>query len=112
MLFNSAEFLLFFLPATLAGFLLVAARSCRTATFWLSVASIAFYAYWDVTNLPILIISVVFNWCVGRIVGQYQGRSAGRYILGIAISIDLFMLGYFKYAQFTVDAINQFGVDG
>ena len=64
MLFNSFEFIFIYLPITLAGFIIVgkfvAAPIARVV--WLALASLAFYAYWNVEFLPIIVVSIVANF--------------------------------------------------
>jgi alginate O-acetyltransferase complex protein AlgI len=67
MLFNSYEFIFFFMPATLVFFYLLSKlRFFRTATFSLVLASLVFYSYWDVRYIPLLIFSIVFNYLLGK----------------------------------------------
>ena len=106
MLFNSAEFLLVFLPVTLAGFLILAFRFSWWATLWLTIASFAFYAYWDVGRVWILAMSIAFNLGAGCVIGRHHGTAAGKAFLIGAIGINLVLLGYFKYAGFFVETAN------
>ena len=63
MLFNSVEFLFVFLPITFfVYFLLNKAKLINLATAWLVVASLAFYSYWKIDYLPLILISMVFNY--------------------------------------------------
>src|SRR3546814_6185093 len=68
MLFNAPEFLLAFLPTVVIGFFLIA-RIGRPdwAIAWLVVASLFFYAWWRIDFLPLLLLSVLFNFAVGRL---------------------------------------------
>ena len=106
MLFNSAEFLLVFLPVSLAGFLILAFRFSWWATLWLTIASFAFYAYWDVGRVWILAMSIAFNLGAGCVIGRHHGTAAGKAVLIGAIGINLVLLGYFKYAGFFVETAN------
>ena len=59
MLFNSFEFLFLFLPGVLAAYYLARRYlSHLAALFVLNLASLVFYAWWDVRNLPLLLFSV------------------------------------------------------
>jgi D-alanyl-lipoteichoic acid acyltransferase DltB (MBOAT superfamily) len=109
MLFNSAEFLVVFFPLTLAGYLLLASRSSRIVTLWLTFASLAFYSYGDIHSLPILLGSIAFNFVTGTLIGHQKGRPIARLLLPLAIGANLALLGYFKYAQFAIDTANQAG---
>ncbi|KGK87234.1 alginate O-acetyltransferase [Desulfosporosinus sp. HMP52] len=103
MLFNSYAFIFVFLPTTMVVFFLLARqRLLSLATGILVLASIIFYAYWDIRNLPILITSMVFNFFAGRLL-QARRRQL---ILIIAIAVNLLTLGYYKYVGFIVDNLN------
>jgi alginate O-acetyltransferase complex protein AlgI len=99
MLFNSYPFLLLFLPITLAGFFLLSAWKIRAAAIWLAVASLAFYAWWDVRYLGLLVPSVVVNFLAGRMLGGLAVRRrdrARRWLLAGAVAANLAVLGYFN----------------
>ena len=65
MLFNSYPFLFGFLPITLAGYFWLARYGRRPAASWLALASLGFYAWWDIRFLPILGLSVIWNFGAG-----------------------------------------------
>jgi len=103
MLFNSYEFIFFFMPATLVFFYLLSKlRFFRTATFSLVLASLVFYSYWDVRYLPLLIFSIVFNHLLGKAIERTLSR--GLLILGAVV--DLGLLGYFRYTCFLLQSCN------
>ena len=104
MLFNSTEFLFFFLPATLAGFLLLKKHGYgRAAMGFIALASLFFYGWWNLNYLGLLLGSVIFNFTTGRLM---QFRGACRLTLIIGISGNLICLGIFKYFNFFVDNVN------
>jgi alginate O-acetyltransferase complex protein AlgI len=101
MLFNSYPFLFVFLPVTLAAFYLVAKRWPGIGAWVLAIASLAFYGYWDWHYLPLLIGSATFNWVMARLLERSPRGSAQRSVqLSVAITANLLLLGYFKYANF------------
>lgn len=102
MLFNSATFLFFFLPTVFGGFLLLAHFGLkRLAGLWLTLASLAFYGWWNPQYVPLLLGSMAFNYWVG---GQLMRRRNSALLLsGIAANVAL--LGYFKYTGFAVQTI-------
>jgi alginate O-acetyltransferase complex protein AlgI len=110
MLFNSYEFIFLFLPLTLAIYFL-AGRSgnTRLAFGWLLVASLFFYAYWHVANIAIIILSVCFNFWLGRHVIHPAHPSRRKLYVGLGIAANLALLGYFKYANFFVNNWNALG---
>lgn len=106
MLFNSYEFILAFLPVTLAVFLFLGSKSRSWALGWLILASLAFYAWWRPFNLAILLPSIVVNYALGRaLLGLPNSRWRG-VVLGLGIAFNIAVLGYFKYANFLVSATN------
>lgn len=103
MLFNSYEFIFIFLPITLfVYFLLAKKRYIKGAIGWLIFASLAFYSYWNIYYLPLLLVSILFNYNVGKKIEKTRRKS----ILIFGIAFNLSLLAYFKYAGFFVSSIN------
>jgi D-alanyl-lipoteichoic acid acyltransferase DltB (MBOAT superfamily) len=109
MLFNSFAFIFGFLPLTWAA--ATAARKAggiRLALAAISVASLIFYAMWDVRYLPILLGSIGMNFLLGK---RILGATAGGDDLGAArwlaagVTFNLLVLGFFKYSWFIVSNI-------
>ncbi len=99
MLFNSAEFILVFLPITIICFFFLAARlSKQAAIIWLVLASLFFYGWWEPTYLIIILLSMVSNYALGRVIHRSQSKS----LLAMAVAANLAVLGYYKYAGFLV----------
>jgi len=96
MLFNSYVFLAFFLPVALAGFGLACRFGRRAAMGWLLAASLAFYSWWNVAFLPVLLVSIAGNFAAARAIlaAKEPGRRA---ILLTAIALNLAALGWYKY---------------
>jgi D-alanyl-lipoteichoic acid acyltransferase DltB (MBOAT superfamily) len=110
MLFNSFEFILLFLPITLAVYFAVGRLADQRWAFgWLLFASLFFYAWWNPANLAIIILSVCFNYGVGQHVIQRAEQPRRKWFLGLGIAANLALLGYFKYANFFVDNWNALG---
>src|SRR3712207_2905568 len=103
MLFNSSEFVLLFLPVALGGYYLVGRLNRPTASVaWLVLTSSLFYSYWNVAFVPILAMSLLANYSLGRALGRRQSK----WLLGAGIGANLLLLGWFKYANFLVDNID------
>lgn len=106
MLFNSYEFLFVFLPVILFGFFWIAQKNHRLAALWLAATSVLFYGYWNVAFVGLLLSSIIFNYGAGYWIAQ--SRDAGRHgrvLLGIAVTVNLVALGYFKYANFFLSSV-------
>jgi len=95
-LYNSFEFILVFLPASLLLYFGAAAVSRGLANGVLCALSFGFYAWWDWRNLFVLAGSIAVNFVVGAVVRRRVSKPA----LVFGIGINLALLGYFKYANF------------
>ena len=103
MLFNSYEFIFLFLPVTLLIYvILVHNRKKEAAMTWLVVASLFFYGWWNPAYLLLITGSMLFNYYTGVQLSYRQNRL----LLGVAIAVNLGLLGYFKYANFFVENIS------
>ena len=105
MLFNSYGFLFVFLPLTLAGFFWLGRHSGLLAAGWLTLASLTFYGWWDWRFVPLLVLSIAFNYMMGLVIARTHGQSRQRWFV-IAVAADLMLLGYFKYANLLVSSLN------
>jgi len=99
MLFNSNEFLFFFLPTTLIVFYLLGGYSRNNALRWLILASLIFYAWWRPVNVLIIAPSIAINFALARILarlnenGGLPGTSKAILLFGIAFNVAF--LGFF-----------------
>jgi alginate O-acetyltransferase complex protein AlgI len=108
MLFNSYVFIFAFLPITfLIFFGLSRFRLVKAALIWLTVTSLFFYGYWNPANLPVMIISIVFNHQLGeQIAVAKPGSKHAKTLLLLGIIANLLIIGYYKYANFFLSSIN------
>lgn len=103
MLFNSIEFLFFFLPVVLVVFLLLQrVGNLRLILLWLVGCSMFFYAWWNPVYLLLLIFSACVNFCLGTLLSK-GGKDQGNHWLLLGVLFNLGLLGYFKYANFFID---------
>ncbi|MDI3294244.1 MBOAT family O-acyltransferase [Janthinobacterium tructae] len=114
MLFNSFAFLFGYLPIVLAGYFLLdrftPSASWRLApALWLALASLFFYAWWDVRYLPLLLASICVNYGAGRLIGARAGAARKRALVA-ALALNLGLLAYYKYANFFIDSVNAVAV--
>jgi alginate O-acetyltransferase complex protein AlgI len=109
MLFNSYEFVFFFLPITAIVFYLLGSRSKPLAIGWLILASLGFYAWWRPLNVALIAPSILVNYGLARLLLRWGGEQrvrAARAVLIAGIAFNVAFLGYFKYANFLVGAVN------
>src|SRR5271157_3667718 len=110
MLFNSHEFLIAFLPATLIGFYLLGAVRRQWAILWLILLSLAFYGWWRPVNILIIGPSILINFALASILLRLsQGGGwprLSRTVLLLGIAFNVLFLGFFKYTDFLYGTIN------
>lgn len=106
MLFNSYVFILGFLPITLVLYYLSAKKfGSQCARIVLILASLFFYSWWDVRNLPILLGSILVNYVLAGRILHSEGKNRKAWLI-LGILFDLGLLGYFKYSAFAVETVN------
>jgi alginate O-acetyltransferase complex protein AlgI len=105
MLFNSFSFLFLFFPVVVLGFFVVGRHSKAYAAAWLAGASLFFYGWWSVAYIPLLLGSILFNYWAGWRICHSSAPARRRY-LALAVTLDLALLAYFKYADFFIASAN------
>src|ERR1700757_4934376 len=101
MLFTWPSFVLLFLPAAVAVFYILQKKFKRTtALSWLLAVSLFFYATWHPPDLFILAVLIISNFAFGHLIARNTFRVSARLWLATGIAWNLFVLGYFKYAEF------------
>ncbi|MEZ0317553.1 MAG: MBOAT family protein [Methylophilaceae bacterium] len=112
MLFNSYSFVFLFLPVVIVIFFIIARGAKQLAALWLGVASLFFYGWWNPQFVLLLISSIIFNFFISNMIAETLTKKKSliqaKTILIIAISSNLFVLGYFKYADFFISSANSF----
>jgi alginate O-acetyltransferase complex protein AlgI len=114
-LFNSYIFIFGFLPIALVVFFtLTRFRLLKAALLWLTAASLFFYAYWNPAYLPLMLLSIGVNYFLGRAIEQLKPATRSAKIgLGLGITFNLGLLGYYKYADFVATSVRQlFSIPG
>lgn len=111
MLFTSVPYIFVFLPAVLLGyFVLNKHHRYRTAIAWLITASLFFYGFWNPGYIPLILLSMGFNYGIATAL-NHKSRFR-REILSFGIFSNIFFLGYYKYFPFILDNLNRFaGID-
>lgn len=92
--FASPAFITLFLPTVLA--LVYFARSLlgsKAALTMVAACSLAFYAIWDATQLWVIALSLVVNYCLAQMLQRHPANA----LLTIGIVFNLLLLGGFKY---------------
>src|SRR6476646_4192060 len=98
MLFNSFIFLLAFLPVTYVVFWSL--RTAKARYVWLTISGYVFYGYWDPRFCLLMAFSTLVSYFAGLCFLKYDDPKTRKVILIVPITIDLLLLGFFKYAGF------------
>src|SRR5438876_1377141 len=72
---------------------------------WILVASYVFYAWWDWRFVFLLACSTVGNHLAAAAIGRATGVRARKALLAVAVTFNLGLLAYFKYAGFLVSSV-------
>ena len=109
MLFNSFEFILAFLPITFfIYFYLNSKRLTEASKAFLVLSSLFFYSWWNIAYLPIILVSMLFNYVVGVSLSKDNEHTkvSKKTLLTFGIVANVSLLGYFKYADFLIENVN------
>ncbi len=113
MVFSSIEFLFYFLPIVLGAYFLADRYGPpRARNIVLLVASLLFYTWGSGVLVSLLLVSTCVDYFLGRVVDD--AREAGddrkrRLAVAASVAVNLSLLGYFKYANFMVEQLNELG---
>jgi alginate O-acetyltransferase complex protein AlgI len=103
LLFNSFVFLFLFLPITYGVFWVL--RSAQSRYVWLAVTGYIFYGYWNPRFCLLMALSTAVSYLAGLGFLKWKGASARRLCLIVPISVDLALLGFFKYFNFMLESV-------
>jgi D-alanyl-lipoteichoic acid acyltransferase DltB (MBOAT superfamily) len=104
MLFNTWEFLLYFV--VVYGLYLATMRQVKVQNAILLVASYVFYGWWDWRFLSLLVVSTVVDYSVALLLERSE-ESKRKSILLVSMAANLGLLGFFKYFNFFIDSAAQ-----
>jgi alginate O-acetyltransferase complex protein AlgI len=108
MIFTQSQFLFLFLPVTFAGYFLIGylIDSPSAPQAWLALASLLFYGYWDVRFVPIILLSIVFNYAMGTLIARQNVDDTRVLWFAAAVTVNLSTLGFFKYTNFSIEILD------
>jgi alginate O-acetyltransferase complex protein AlgI len=101
MVFNSLIFFVFFALVLFVYYLPLPWRAKKTH-LWIS--SYLFYAAWNPPFVLLLWISTIVDWFVGKAMADAKVLMKRRALLILSLSVNLGLLGYFKYGEFLLDS--------
>ena len=108
MLFNSPEFLYFFLPITFFVFWRLSSKQSRYV--WLTITGYVFYSFWNYKFCALMLFSTLVSYAAGVGLAHFQDVRRRRFCMVASIAVDLSVLGFFKYYNFFADNLNSFAV--
>ncbi len=111
MLFNSYEFIFFFLPITFfLYFYLNRMRLTEASKGFLVLASLFFYSWWNIVYLPLILVSMLVNYAIGNSITETRSGKkvlvSPKVLLSTGITFNIGLLGYFKYSDFFITSLN------
>ena len=112
MVFSNAEFLFFFLPATLLVYYLPFWKGFGFRNLWLLLVSLFFYAWGEPIYVLLMILSIVLNYLFGLWVSRFSKTTKdqvlikkGKRIIALACVYNLGMLFIFKYLHWLLTSV-------
>jgi alginate O-acetyltransferase complex protein AlgI len=101
MVFSSEIFLFLFLPLFLGLYYLIPFRF-RSAL--ILAGSYLFYGWWRFDFLALLLMTTLWTYRFGHLIGTHLGTRQARVWCGIGVAGCLCVLGVFKYLNFFIDS--------
>ena len=102
MSFAGLAFLFFFLPIVLVGYYCFPRR---WRNVFLLAANLVFYGWGEPWFLPVILLTAVANWLIGRRITACAEAGTRRLWLIAALVLDLGLLIVFKYTGFLLDTM-------
>ena len=104
MVFSSLSFICVFLPVVFLLHQVIPGFKGKNAL--LIVASLLFYAYGEPVYIVLMIVSTLFNWLFGLLIGRTDEPGQRKAWVAASVVVNLAFLGVFKYAGMAVGTIN------
>jgi D-alanyl-lipoteichoic acid acyltransferase DltB (MBOAT superfamily) len=102
MAFTSLAFMIF-APLFFIAYYLIGAKH---RALWVGLASLFFYAYWDLRYVPLLIASALVDYHCSQRIHENSAVRARRFWLITALFLNLSILFFFKYWNFFADNVH------
>ncbi len=103
MVFSSVFFLFVFLPITLAGYYVLRGKA---RNYWLLLVSLIFFSWSQPQYAVLIFCSIFLNYLSGLLVELLAPRCWSKCVLILALLVNIGILFYFKYYNFTVTTFN------
>lgn len=116
MVFSSTLFLFCFLPVTLAGYYICMEADRKVfegrkelSNFWLLLMSVLFFSWSQLGYLFVIVSNILINYLGAGFIHRQKMKGElllSRLILSLTVAVNLGILFYFKYFDFTIVTIN------
>ena len=106
MLFNSYIFIFLYLPVVTIGYFFLCRKYIQFRLIWLFICSLIFYVYWNLSDIYVLVFSILLNTIFIAILRYTTSKCLARVTLIVAIASNLSLLLYYKYVNFIINSIN------
>ena len=106
MLFNSFEFILFFIISFIL-YWYVFNRSIKTQNFYILVISYIFYGWWDWRFLILLFLSTLGDFIIGNLIYEQSNNRKRKLLLYASLVLNLGVLSFFKYFNFFIESVSE-----
>lgn len=102
MVFSSLVFVCIFLPTVLILHSVIPNRKVKNGL--LLAASLLFYAYGEPVYILLMLASTLFNYLFAMLLGRYRKKL----LLALTVTVNIGLLGIFKYTGFALTNVNAF----
>jgi len=106
MLFNSLDFVFFFIVVCTA---IIIYKNKTYQHAFLLIASYFFFFYSSNYLVSLVIISTLLDYYVGKAIWKTEDILKKKILLTASLAGNLGLLGFFKYANFSIDQFNSLG---
>ena len=106
MVFSSILFITRFLPLILTIYFIVPKRIRNLVLF---LSSILFYAWGEPVYILLMCFTIAVDYVFGIVIDKQVSagkKNVAKVSLAAAVAINLLLLGFFKYANFTINTVN------
>ena len=108
MLFSSLLFIFIFFPLCLLIYYLV---PFKFKNIVLLIFSLIFYAWGEPKFILLMLLVSLINYISGLIIDKYDNKKIKKYTVVICVILNLLLLGFFKYTNFIIENLNNFGMN-
>jgi alginate O-acetyltransferase complex protein AlgI len=105
MLFNSATYLLIFLPLLVIGYW---STRGNLRLSLLIIASIIFYGFWRIEFVPLMLGCAAMDYFLAIMIDKQEDQKKRKRLMQVSLAVNLGILGFFKYLVFFRDSLWSF----